>query len=127
MRGRKVVFIALAAIVVFAASSFAAFDETLAGTYRGTFVGRDDYGAFVITVNHNGYIQGTGRSQVFMAELAIEGEVNPDKSVEFYVVEGGERPIIFDGKIDFMNRVIGTWTYSDHTAQGSFYAMPQRN
>jgi hypothetical protein len=127
MRGRKILFVALAATVVFAASSFAAFDESLVGIYRGTFVGRDDYGAFVITVNHNGYIQGTGRSQVFMEELAIEGEVGSDKSVEFYVIEGGERPIIFDGKIDFMNRIIGTWTYNDHSSQGSFYAMPQRD
>lgn len=113
MKGRKMRIIALAAVMVFGAASFAAADGNWAGTYGGTFVGRDDYGAFVITINHNGYIHGTGRSQVFMSELAIEGEVRIDKSVEFYVVEGGERPIVFTGTIDFMNRIIGK-------AEGSF-------
>ncbi|MFP4482776.1 MAG: hypothetical protein ACLFN0_08295 [Thermovirgaceae bacterium] len=124
MKERKMWIIALVAIMVFAATSFAATDENWVGTYRGTFVGRDDYGAFVISINQNGYIDGTGRSQVFMSQLDIEGEVRMDKSVEFYVVQGGERPIIFTGTIDFMNRIIGKWAYNDNSAQGSFYAMP---
>lgn len=60
-----------------------------------------------------------------MSELAIEGEVRIDKSVEFYVVEGGERPIVFTGTIDFMNRIIGKWANNDNSARGSFYAMPR--
>jgi hypothetical protein len=125
MKDRKMWIIALAAVMVFAATSFAAVDENPVGMYTGTFVGEEDYGSFVITINNNGYIEGTGRSQVYRSELAIRGEVHVDRSVEFYVVEGGEEPIIFTGKIDFMNRIIGKWVYNDHSAQGSFYAMPQ--
>jgi hypothetical protein len=117
---------ALAAILVFVAPSFAAMDETLVGTYCGTFVGRDDYGAFTIIIDNEGFIEGSGSSNVFMSRRPISGEVQAGKSIEFHIIEGGKRPIIFSGTIDFMNRILGKWTYSDHSSQGSFYAMPRQ-
>lgn len=125
MKGKTFWVMVLAAILVFGAPSFAAVDKTMVETYRGTFVGRDDYGAFTITINSDGFIDGTGSSNVFMSRRAISGKVQEDKSIEFHIIEGGKSPIIFTGTIDFMNRILGKWTYSDHSSQGSFYAMPQ--
>lgn len=124
MKGKTLWIMVLAAILVFGAPSFAAIEQTLVGTYRGTFVGRDDYGAFTITIGSDGFVEGTGSSNVFMSRRTISGKVQADKSIEFHIIEGGKRPIIFTGTIDFMNRILGKWAYSDHSSQGSFYAMP---
>lgn len=127
MKGTKAWIIALAAVMLFAGASCAAAGDELAGTYRGIFVGRDDYGSFTITVDYDGLVEGIGRSNVYMIDLLISGEAQRDGSIEFYTVEGGETPIIFSGRIDFMKRILGKWAYQDLSTQGSFTAMPEVN
>ena len=51
---------------MFAGSSFVAVGGDLAGTYSGVFTGPENYGSFLVTVNPDGSINGTGRLQVFL-------------------------------------------------------------
>jgi hypothetical protein len=125
MLNRKRWVFALVTVLVFAGASFAAIGGDLAGTYSGVFTGPENYGSFLITVDPDGSIYGTGRSQVFLDDLVIEGTTQPDGTTEFYTVAGADIPIIFKGRIDFMNRLLGKWTYQDNSAWGSFNAMIQ--
>lgn len=124
MKSGKFLFIALAALIFLAGSSVAYVGDELVGTYRGAFVGRDDYGSFIITVHPDGFVEGQGRSAESLIDLVISGEARRDGYIEFSTVEGGEVPIIFSGQIDFMKRIFGKWVYEDRSARGSFTAMP---
>jgi hypothetical protein len=126
MLERKKWVFALATVLVFAGVSFASAGGNYAGTYNGVFTGPDNYGAFVIMVNPDGSINGTGRSQVFLNDLVIQGNVQSDGSASFSTVEGANIPINFNGRIDFMNRLLGRWTYQDNTAWGSFNGLIER-
>ncbi len=125
MFNRKIWIIALAAIMVFGGASFAAVGGDLVGTYRGVFTGSENYGVFLVTVNPDGSIYGTGHSQVFMSDLVFEGTVRPDGTTEFYTVSGADSPIYFNGRIDFIKRLLGKWTYRDNNAWGSFNGLIQ--
>ena len=108
---------------MFGGAAFAAVGGDLVGTYRGVFTGPENYGVFFVTVDPDGSVNGTGRSQVLLSDLVIEGTVQPDGTVEFFTVEGAEIPIYFNGKIDFMNRLLGKWTCQDNTTWGSFNGL----
>jgi len=125
MLNRKLV-IAFATILVFAGASFAAVGSEIAGTYRGVFTGPEDYGVFLVTVDIDGSIYGTGRSQVNYSDLLFEGTAQPDGTTEFYTVSGSAFPIVFSGKIDFMNRLLGKWTSQGNDAWGSFNGLIER-
>ncbi|MDO9509308.1 MAG: hypothetical protein Q7I97_08255 [Thermovirgaceae bacterium] len=125
MLNRKTWVFALATLLVFCGAAFASIGSQLVGTYSGVFTGPENYGSFLVTVNPDGSINGTGRSQVYLNDLVIEGTARPDGTTEFYTVGGADIPIMFKGRIDFMNRLLGKWSSQDNNAWGSFNAMIQ--
>jgi hypothetical protein len=125
MFNRKTWFIAFAAILIFSFASFAAVEGDLAGKYQGVFTGAGNYGVFHITVNPDGSINGTGQSQIYSRDLVFQGRVSSDGTTEFYTVEGADIPMYFNGRIDFMKRLLGKWEYQDNSAWGSFNGLIQ--
>ena len=96
------------------------------GTYRGTFIG-DEYGWFGVEVEPGGTISGTVHSNVALVDLEVQGRWELDGDCEF-MTTGEESPTIyFLGKIDFMNRFLGKWSYDDHSGRGSFYGILQKD
>jgi len=126
MRGKAISFaIAAAAVLLFAAAAFADIDGSLTGSYRGTFIG-EDYGWFLIEVNPDGSITGIVHSNVSFKDMEVKGTCAVNGDVEFTTIGEDSVPFYFLGKIDFMNRFIGKWSYTDHSGRGSFYGMIQR-
>lgn len=123
MFNRKTWVIALAAVFVFGGAAFAAVGGDLVGTYRGVFTGPENYGVFLVTVNPDGSVNGVGRSQVFMNDLVFEGNTQSDGTTEFHTVAGADVPIIFNGRIDFINRLLGKWNNQGNDAWGSFNGL----
>jgi len=124
---RRTWIIAFATLLVFAGASFAAIGGDLVGTYRGVFTGPDNYGVFLVTVDSDGSIYGTGRSQVYYSDLVFEGTTQPDGTTEFHTVAGADIPIVFNGRIDFMNRLLGKWNNQGDDAWGSFNGLIETN
>jgi hypothetical protein len=126
MRGKgRSIALAAAALLVFAGASLAGIDGRLTGNYRGTFIG-DDYGWFLIDVNADGSITGIVHSNVSFKDMEVAGTCAVNGEVEFTTAGEDAVPLYFLGKIDFMNRFIGKWSYTDHSGRGSFYGMIQR-
>ncbi len=126
LKGRKIRALALCALMVLAAASLAAGQSAFTGTYRGTFIG-DDYGWFILEVEPGGAITGVVKSNVSMVDMEVEGRWELDGECEFMTVGQEGVPLYFLGKIDFMNRFIGKWSYSDHSGRGSFYGIIQKD
>lgn len=120
----KTVVCALAVIIVFAGVSFAAIDNSLTGSYRGTFIG-DDYGSFMVDVSPDGSITGIVHSNVSFLDMDVLGSCAFGGECEFRTTGENAFPLYFLGKIDFMNRLIGKWSYTDNSGRGSFYGMIQ--
>ncbi len=125
-KGKTIRVLALGALMVLAAASFAAGQSAFTGTYRGTFIG-DDYGWFILEVEPGGTITGVVKSNVSMVDMEVEGRWELDGDSEFMTVGHEGEPLYFLGKIDFMNRFIGKWSYTDHSGRGSFYGIIQKD
>lgn len=127
MTSRKVKWTAvIAAALLLVAASMAMAQSSYTGTYRGTFIG-DDYGWFVVEVEPGGTISGTVHSNVALVDLEVQGRWELDGDCEFMTTGGESPPIYFLGKIDFMNRFLGKWSYDDHSGRGSFYGILQKD
>lgn len=122
---RSILAVALAVILVFAGSAFGEIGENLTGNYQGTFIG-DDYGWFKVDVNPDGSITGTVHSNVSYLDMEVQGTCDFNGECEFMTTGYELVPYYFLGKIDFMNRLIGKWAYSDQSGRGSFYGIIQR-
>ena len=122
----RIIVCALAVVIFFSGVSSAAIDNRLTGNYRGTFIG-DDYGSFMVDVNPDGSITGIVHSNVSFLDMEVSGTCSFDGACEFTTVGEGSYPFYFLGKIDFMNRFIGKWSYSDDSGRGSFYGMIQQD
>jgi len=127
MTSRKVKWTAvIAAALLLVAASMAMAQSSYTGTYRGTFIG-DDYGWFVVEVEPGGTISGTVHSNVALVDLEVQGRWELDGDCEFMTIGEETPPIYFLGKIDFMNRFLGKWSYDDHSGRGSFYGILQKD
>jgi hypothetical protein len=127
MTSRKVKWTAvIAAALLLVAASMAMAQSSYTGTYRGTFIG-DDYGWFVVEVEPGGTISGTVHSNVALVDLEVQGRWELDGDSEFMTIGEETPPIYFLGKIDFMNRFLGKWSYDDHSGRGSFYGILQKD
>lgn len=122
----KVIVCALALVIFFSGISSAAIDDSLTGNYRGTFIG-DDYGSFLVDVNQDGSITGMIHSNVSFLDMEVSGTCSVNGDCEFSTVGEVSFPFYFLGKIDFMNRFIGKWSYADDSGRGSFYGMIQKD
>lgn len=127
MLNRKSWVVAFAMVLLFTGVSFASVGSHLVGTYRGVFTGPENYGVFLVSVYQDGSISGTGRSQVNFRDLVMEGAVQPDGTAEFHTVDGADSQMYFNGKIDFMNRLLGKWNNRDTAAWGSFNGLIASN
>jgi len=121
----KIMAALLAMAFVFSGTAFASVGEELVGNYRGTFIG-DDYGSFLVDVGPDGTITGTVHSNVSYLDMEVKGTCAPNGDCEFVTEGEGALPFYFMGRIDFMNRFIGKWSYTDHSGRGSFYGMIQK-
>ncbi|MEA3508098.1 MAG: hypothetical protein U9R40_04170 [Synergistota bacterium] len=123
LRKLLVVLVAASLLAAFAGVAGADYlNPKLVGEYQGTFIG-DDYGSFLVTVNPDGSITGTAHSNVTYQDMGVSGACQIDGTCEFATTE---TPLYFKGKIDFMNRLIGKWAYTDHSGRGSFFAIIQQ-
>ncbi|MFP4482780.1 MAG: hypothetical protein ACLFN0_08315 [Thermovirgaceae bacterium] len=123
MFNRKSWVVAFAMVLLFTGASFASLGSNIVGTYRGVFTGPEDFGVFLVTVDPDGSVTGTGRSQVHYSDLVMEGTVQPDGTAEFYTIDKAGSQIHFNGKIDFMNRLLGKWNNHDTAAWGPFNGL----
>lgn len=113
---------ALLAVYTFAAPAQAAQVGTrYVGSYVGTFLGDEDYGSFVLTINPDGNISGVGKSTKHNVDLMYSGVCQSDGTIQFMTTD---RYLNFVGHIDWMNRMFGKWTRSGNSASGSFTAVP---
>ncbi len=120
----------VAVLAVLAAVTFlgltalaAAIDARFVGTYRGQFIGEQDYGTFVLAINAEGVILGDGMSTKREVPLSYSGICNPDGTLAFATVDG---LMNFTGSIDWMNRISGKWARADESARGSFGGVMQK-
>ena len=127
MRSKRVKWAAvLAAAMLLGVASAAMAQSSYTGTYRGTFIG-DDYGWFVVEVEPGGTISGTVHSNVALMDLEVQGRWELGGDCEFMTVGGEGASIYFMGRIDFMNRFLGKWSFDDHSGRGSFYGILQKD
>ncbi len=122
---RKLFAVLVAASLLAAFAGVAGADylsPRLVGEYQGTFIG-DDYGSFLVTVNPDGSVTGHAHSNLTYQDMEVSGACQIDGTCEFTTHEA---PLYFKGKIDFMNRLIGKWAYTDHSGKGSFFAIIQQ-
>ena len=127
MKRRVGITVAFACAVLMAVYMFALpveaaqIDSRFVGMYKGFFNGEADYGTFEMAIEPGGNITGTGKSAKSGDHLVYSGTCQPGGTFQFKATDGS---IVFNGAIDWMNRLEGKWNKGDNSAQGSFGGVP---
>lgn len=113
---------AILAICTFIAPAQAALTEVrYIGSYTGSYLGDADFGSCELTINADGNIYGTGSSNKYEIAQEYSGSCQNDGTFQFTTANGSLK---FAGRIDWMNRMFGRWTFNDNSESGSFTAVP---